>query len=257
MKLAVITNKGSIFGKKVLNGLAAQRIMADAVIVVSQPRNYYWKMFKSVRRKVGLYDALYFSVERLFHSIFAPLPSNYKDRAFVHEYEKLARVVFYVKGTNTPDTKKVLRKISPDILILGQAGILREETLRIPAIGAINAHPGILPFYRGIDTHLWAIYNRDFNRIGSTVHWVDSGVDTGNIIKKREYNFFGNETISMLETKLYDLAINLLMETLVSFQNRDIPGGERQQVDQGKQFFKMPLHLVNSAKRNLKRYLQK
>ena len=46
----------------------------------------------------------------------------------------------------------------------------------------INLHAGITPKYRGSHGAYWALYNNDKENAGVTVHFVDKGIDTGNII---------------------------------------------------------------------------
>ncbi len=50
--------------------------------------------------------------------------------------------------------------------------------------GFINCHAGALPFYRGRNILNWAIINGE-SRFGVTVHYIDPGIDTGNIILQR------------------------------------------------------------------------
>lgn len=44
-----------------------------------------------------------------------------------------------------------------------------------------NLHGGNPEYYRGLDSHWWAIYHRDWDNIVTTLHWIDIGVDTGDI----------------------------------------------------------------------------
>lgn len=59
--------------------------------------------------------------------------------------------------------------------------IFKKEIIEMPSLGTINCHAGKLPFYRGRNILNWALIN-DETEFGITVHYVDSGVDTGDII---------------------------------------------------------------------------
>jgi len=61
----------------------------------------------------------------------------------------------------------------------------------LPSIGIINCHSGLLPDYRGCSCVEWAIYNDD--PVGATCHFVDSGIDTGPTIIKREMEIYEGE----------------------------------------------------------------
>ena len=60
--------------------------------------------------------------------------------------------------------------------------ILSDDVIRIARYGSLNWHPGILPDYRGVHVELFALYNHDFSKVGYTIHYLDSGVDSGDIV---------------------------------------------------------------------------
>ena len=64
--------------------------------------------------------------------------------------------------------------------------ILKKEFYSHPPLGTINCHAGMLPFYRGRNVLNWVLIN-DEKSFGITVHYVDKGVDTGDIILQRSY----------------------------------------------------------------------
>ncbi len=75
--------------------------------------------------------------------------------------------------------------------------IFRPETLAIPPMETINCHAGKLPFYRGRNILNWALINdeRDF---GITVHYIDPGIDTGDIILQETYPITDQDDYSTL-----------------------------------------------------------
>jgi methionyl-tRNA formyltransferase len=62
--------------------------------------------------------------------------------------------------------------------------IMRRRMFDLPRLRTINCHAGMLPFYRGRSVLNWALVN-DEATVGITVHFVDDGVDTGDIILQR------------------------------------------------------------------------
>ncbi|NIV30355.1 MAG: hypothetical protein GWN58_12930, partial [Anaerolineae bacterium] len=85
-----------------------------------------------------------------------------------------------VASHNDPDCREKLMAYGPDLLVLGGTRIIRPPILAIPPRGTINAHPGLLPQLRGSSSVGWALY-KDLP-VGSTVHYVDAGIDTGPIL---------------------------------------------------------------------------
>lgn len=62
--------------------------------------------------------------------------------------------------------------------------IMRRRMFGLPRLGTINCHAGRLPFYRGRSVLNWALIN-DEKTLGITVHFIDEGIDTGDIILQR------------------------------------------------------------------------
>jgi len=85
---------------------------------------------------------------------------------------------------NRGDGLARLRSTDPDLVVsIRYRRILREEAIAIPRHGVLNLHSGILPDYRGVMATFWAMLNGE-TEIGSTLHRiVDSGIDTGPIIR--------------------------------------------------------------------------
>jgi len=77
-----------------------------------------------------------------------------------------------------------LQRTKPRLIVLGGTRIIRDPILSFPVDGVINAHPGLLPECRGSASPAWSVYH-DI-RIGSTCHICSSGIDTGDILIKRE-----------------------------------------------------------------------
>ncbi len=63
--------------------------------------------------------------------------------------------------------------------------ILPEKVFSVPKLGSINIHPSLLPKYRGPSPTYWVIKNRE-KVTGLTCHFIDNGIDTGNIISQRK-----------------------------------------------------------------------
>ena len=87
-----------------------------------------------------------------------------------------------VDGLNSPATAEVLRGLAPDVMIQIGAGILKPVVFSVPRLGTLNMHHGIAPLIRGILSIYWALWERKPEWIGSTVHMIDEGIDTGRVL---------------------------------------------------------------------------
>lgn len=94
-----------------------------------------------------------------------------------------ANVDFLVeKDVNSVVFMERLRGYGADLFVsMSFDQILRRPLYSMPRLGTINCHAGKLPFYRGRNVLNWALIN-DEKEFGITVHYIDNGVDTGDII---------------------------------------------------------------------------
>lgn len=112
------------------------------------------------------------------------------------------------------DTVDVLAALRPDLLVLADYGrIVPAAILELPAQGALNLHPSLLPRHRGAAPIPAAIVCGD-RTTGVTLMRMDEGLDTGPIVTQRSIPLSGDETAPQLEVRLAHLAASLLVESL-------------------------------------------
>jgi len=85
---------------------------------------------------------------------------------------------------NSEQVMPMIKDMDLDLIVFGGTRIIRGEILDYPKFGVINSHPGLLPDCRGSASPAWSVYH-DIP-IGSTTHFCDNGVDTGDILLRRE-----------------------------------------------------------------------
>lgn len=80
------------------------------------------------------------------------------------------------------DIAQSLYELQPDICcVAGFPCLIPHEILAIPRLGFVNVHPSLLPAYRGPHPFFWAYYEQA-ETTGVTIHYLDEGEDTGDII---------------------------------------------------------------------------
>jgi methionyl-tRNA formyltransferase len=89
--------------------------------------------------------------------------------------------------------------------------ILPPEFLALPPAGCINLHPSLLPYNRGAHPNVWSII--DGTPAGTTLHYIDAGVDTGDIIAQREVAIEPIDTGETLYRRLEHASLALFKET--------------------------------------------
>jgi methionyl-tRNA formyltransferase len=91
-------------------------------------------------------------------------------------------LVLEVSYINHPKVSALADRLKPDVITVFGTGLIRRPLLREGRLGIINLHGGLSPHYRGSDCTFWALYNGEPDQVGCTLHFVDSGIDTGNLI---------------------------------------------------------------------------
>ena len=110
-----------------------------------------------------------------------------------------------------------LRALAPDIVVTAAFGqILSQALLDVPKMGTVNVHASLLPAYRGAAPINWCILNGE-TRTGVTTMLTDAGVDTGDMLLRRETDIGETETAAELSVRLSQLGAELLIETLKGY----------------------------------------
>jgi len=104
--------------------------------------------------------------------------------------------------------------LSPDLLLChSYSMILRQEILETVQYNAINVHTALLPKNRGPNPVQWAII-RGERETGVTIHYMDEGLDSGDIIAQKKVSIRPDDTWVSLRSRLQTATCDLLEKTL-------------------------------------------
>src|SRR5690606_17203852 len=90
--------------------------------------------------------------------------------------------------------------------------ILPREVIEIPRLGCINLHMGLLPQYRGVNGLKWALLNGEIET-GVTLHYMDEGIDTGDMLARVSFPITDGDDLVSLMRKARHAGIHLLKNT--------------------------------------------
>lgn len=99
--------------------------------------------------------------------------------------------------------------------------IFKTEMINLPKYKTINCHAGKLPFYRGRNILNWALIN-DEKEFGITVHYLDEGIDTGDIILQESYPITDEDNYNTLLNRAYDGCADVLYRAMKMIQNGEV-----------------------------------
>lgn len=174
----------------------------------------YYSLFEMI--KSGIIPSL----------IIANLPKEDEKEWYPSVNELAVRYNIRVIRTNKPseniELKNAIKNIEPDLFVVSSyRNIIDKSILKIPKLGAINLHMAPLPKYRGAHPENWAIINGE-EYMGYTVHFLDEGIDTGDLISQKELRILPEDDILSLTFKLADSGARLLVDAIFDIENNNI-----------------------------------
>ena len=147
-----------------------------------------------------------------------------------------------------------IKNTKPKVGFIFGAPLLKKSLFEIPEYGCVNIHTGLVDHYRGVDSSLWAMYDNRPDLIGSTLHYIDSSIDGGDVIGMKSINIDRFDGIDTLFYKSCKVGFSLLSDNI----NDIICNRTNKQVltSRGKLYQNKDktLDIVDRAKENLRRY---
>ena len=138
------------------------------------------------------------------------VPSPVKVCAMEHDIP-----VMQPKRIKTPEAIAELRQYPADVYVVAAFGqILSQEILDIPKYRSLNIHASLLPKYRGCSPIQHVIIDGE-EKTGITIMQMDAGIDTGDMLYKKEVTIEADDNYETLHDKLMVLGGEAIVEALV------------------------------------------
>src|SRR5262245_11791176 len=129
------------------------------------------------------------------HSVAAVVVRKHpSDSSLLQTASALRLPILQPDKANEREFIRTVKSFSPDLCVsISYNQILRQPLISVAPLGFINFHAGKLPSYRGRNVINWAIINGEVE-IGLTAHFIDEGIDTGDIILQRTFPIEWHDT---------------------------------------------------------------
>lgn len=160
---------------------------------------------------------------------------------------------FTVESANAPETLARLKAIQPTIIVVFGTGKLLPATIALCPEGIINLHRGDPELYRGLDSHLWAIYHRDYNLV-TTLHRVNPTLDDGAIILQGAIALNNSMRLHQLRRYGTEICVQLVV-TALEMQARQGSLITRPQRQKGRYYSFMPTALKEICRVRFEKYV--
>lgn len=208
-------------------------------------------------------EAVFFETDRASFPYDTSSPYAKEEEAYEEEnfFKKISSKipaslpVQSVQNVNGAEFLRAASAYNADMALVFGCGKIMPRTISLFDKGMINVHRGIVPYYRGLDSDLWAIYHDDFANIGTTLHYVEKELDTGDIVKSGRADLAANDRIYCLRYKTTVMAADMMIEAISEI----MAGSEKRtrQMRKGCYYSAMPSVLKPVCQSKFERYIDK
>ena len=103
---------------------------------------------------------------------------------------------YRVSSVNDDETVALLASLQPAVIVVHGTRIIAARVLKSAGCPVVNMHAGITLRYRGVHGGYWALVEQHPDWVGTTVHLVDPGIDTGGILAQSTFDVSAEDTIA-------------------------------------------------------------
>ena len=138
------------------------------------------------------------------------------------KYAKKSKIKFYIvkyKNVNNSEKQmlKLLKKFKIDLICLaGFLKILSKDFINSFNKPILNIHPSLLPKYKGLNTHIKVLKNKD-KYSGATVHLVTPKLDSGKIILQKKIKVYKLDNLKSLKKKILKIEHKIYPKAVLNF----------------------------------------
>ena len=134
------------------------------------------------------------------------------------------------KNVNSDEFISIIIKYKCDLFVsMSFNQIFKSKIINLAKYKTINCHAGKLPFYRGRNVLNWVLIN-DEKKFGVTVHFVDEGIDTGDIILQKSFQITDQDNYKTLLEKAYIECANILYKAVLMFKKGNVKAYKQNKV---------------------------
>jgi peptidoglycan/xylan/chitin deacetylase (PgdA/CDA1 family) len=192
----------------------------ELTIIQEKPPRRWWRQLRTKLRRwwrepisfpLQAIEALSsrFPQPRRRHADARPVPLPGSPAAISRDNVRYTEVA----GIHRKSTLRLVARMKPWLGISIGAPILKKALFGIPELGTINIHKSLLPIYRGMTPGFWEL--RDgVTTSGVSIHWINNGLDTGDLILQRPLAINAFSTPAGLAAELDLLGTDVLLEAL-------------------------------------------
>ena len=186
--------------------------------VIQEPDLSWWFLVRRRLRRLGYREV---AGQVLFSALVVPtlrLKAKARIAAIIEregmDVSPIDGPVLDVASVNSDEVRSALRQADPAVVVVNGTRIISKDVLGCVAAPFVNLHAGITPQYRGVHGGYWALAEGRPDLVGTTVHIVDPGVDTGPILRQATFDVEADDSFVTYPYLHVAVGIPLLVETV-------------------------------------------
>ncbi len=239
LKVVVLIGS-SLANKNTLATLIGENInVVGAVMADQKKKGINFKFLRIALKKQGPVTVLLQILERLLYKLLNHRRDGALSKA-IFDHEKIHKTLEGWEGEihrtasySDAETLRWVRNKKPDLIVIHTPYWVGKKMRDIVGGTVIGGHPGITQFYRGVHSPFWAVYKNDLDNIGFSVFWVDSGVDTGDLIHQGKISPQSGDTyVSLSWRGMVEIASTIARTLKAVDQIDEIPRAKNQNIDE-------------------------
>ncbi|MCU7995603.1 formyl transferase [Shewanella glacialipiscicola] len=149
---------------------------------IQEQRDDSLQLIKNRVKRKGFFTVVFQLTFQVFQRILVSFSKRRTRELINGRDQELAPVAVY-ENINSGEAIDAVSAVGADLIILSGTRILSPNFLKKVTQPIVNIHAGITPKYRGVHGGYWALVNGEPALFGSTIHRVDEGIDTGEVIR--------------------------------------------------------------------------
>jgi len=164
-------------------------------------------------------------VYRFLHYLKNSFPYSLNKDSSLKKFCKNRKIPYYfMTKSNDLSISNSIKELKADVIVVfSMSQLLKENIFKIPKLGTINLHPSFLPDYRGPNPDFWQYHDLEMNP-GVTVHYIDKGEDTGDIIfQERVYIPLGTKSPERLDVLIGKCGVSIILKALDAINIGEAP----------------------------------
>ena len=159
------------------------------------------------------------------HNILGVFCPFYENKIYARLETTCSRFNILFKRINKINSDSFFLELSElkiDLIVICHfQKLISSRIINLPLLGCINLHPSLLPYYRGMSPQHYPIIKGE-SETGITVHYVDEGIDTGDIILQKKIVIDNEDYVSDLQKKMKSIYSTIIVEVIDKIETKNL-----------------------------------